>query len=153
MPTSSFSKDLAVTTDPDQCWQTLTDMPRLVSWVSLVDDAKELEPLKRYTAVLTDRLGPFSLRAELDINVTEVHVARHIRVQAAGEDRQVSSRIRVDARMSLDPLEDGRTQVSVSGTYEVVGRVATLGAGMIRKKADGVLREFFDHAAKELEGS
>lgn len=154
MPTSTFSRDLSVAREPAECWSVLTDVPRLVTWVSIVDDAKELVPLERYTAVLMDRLGPFKLRAELAIDVGEVEVARHLRVRAAGEDRQVSSRIGVDATMDIEPAaEEGGARVAIAGTYEVVGRVATLGTGTIRKKADTILNEFFGHAAAELGGS
>ena len=150
MPSMTFSRELDVKSDPSASWTVLTDVPRLVSWVTIVDDAKELAHLERYSAVLMDRIGPFKLRADLDITVSEVEPGRHIRVRASGEDRQVSSRIGVDATLTLAEQPDGRTRVSVSGTYEVVGRVATLGAGMIKQKATKILDEFFGRAGDEL---
>ncbi len=152
MPAMSFERELLVTAGPDDSWKVLTDVPRLVSWVTIVDQAKELEYLESYTAVLMDKLGPFKLRADLAITVSEVEVGRRIRVRANGEDRQVSSRIGVDAVLTLEPAEDGRTRVRVSGTYEVVGRVATLGSGMIKQKATKIIDEFFTHTAAELGG-
>jgi uncharacterized protein len=149
----TFSRELAVSADADTCWAVLTDVPRLVDWVSIVDEAKEIQPLEKYTAVLMDRLGPFKLRADLDITVSEVETGRHIRVRAAGEDRQVSSRIGVDATLTLTSRGDAGTDVRVDGSYEVVGKVATLGAGMIRQKAAKILDEFFDRAAAELGGN
>jgi uncharacterized protein len=149
VPSAQFSRDLAVSADADTCWKVLTDVPRLVDWISIVDQAKEVAELERYTAVLLDRLGPFKLKADLDIVVSEVETGRHIRVKASGEDRQVASRIAVDATMALQP-GDTATTVAVAGTYEVVGRVATLGAGMIKSKADKIINEFFARAAAEL---
>jgi carbon monoxide dehydrogenase subunit G len=146
----TFSRDLDVKSDPSTSWTVLTDVPRLVTWISIVDDARELEPLERYTAVLMDRIGPFKLRADLDIAVSEVEPGRHIRVRANGEDRQVSSRIGVDATLTLSEQPDGHTRVSATGSYEVVGRVATLGAGMIKQKASKLLDEFFAKAGDEL---
>jgi carbon monoxide dehydrogenase subunit G len=148
----TFERELLVTAGPDDSWKVLTDVPRLVSWVTIVDQAKELAYLESYTAVLMDRLGPFKLRADLDIIVSEVEVGRRIRVRANGEDRQVASRIGVDALLTLEPAEDGRTRVRVTGTYEVVGRVATLGSGMIKQKAAKIIDEFFTHTAAELGG-
>lgn len=148
MPT--FSRQLEVTADAATSWAVLTDVPRLVSWVSIVDDAKELAHLERYTAVLLDRIGPFKLRADLDITVSEVEAGRHIRVQASGEDRQVSSRISIDAALVLAQPAGGPTTVNVDGSYEVVGRVATLGAGMIKQKATKILDEFFGRVGDEL---
>lgn len=149
----TFSRALAVSADAETCWAVLTDVPRLVDWVSIVDEAKEIESLEKYTAVLMDRLGPFRLRADLDIIVSEVEIGRHIRVRAAGEDRQVSSRIAVDATLTVSPREAEGTDVRVDGSYEVVGKVATLGAGMIRQKAAKILDEFFERAATELGGN
>ena len=150
MPSMNFSRELTVSADASTCWTVLTDVPRLVDWVSIVDDAKEISPLESYSAVLLDRLGPFKLRADLDIAVSEVETGRHIRVRAAGEDRQVSSRIAIDATLTLAPTEGTATVLLIDGSYEVVGKVATLGAGMIRQKAAKILDEFFDRAAAEL---
>jgi hypothetical protein len=38
----------------------------------------------------------------------------------------------------------------VSGSYEVTGRPATLGAGAIRKKAGRIIEEFFGSAERAL---
>lgn len=152
MPSMTFERDLLVRSDPDKCWAVVTDVPRLVSWVTILDQAEELTPLDRYRAVLMDRMGPFRLRADLDIAVSEVEVARHIRVRANGEDRQVASRIGVDATLTLEPQEGEQTRIRAAGSYEVVGRVASLGSGMIKQKAAKIIDEFFAHAAAELGG-
>lgn len=152
MPSVTFTRDLTVVADQTTCWAVLTDVPKLVDWVSIVDGAEVVAPLERYTAVLMDRLGPFKLRADLAITVSEVEEGRHIRVHAEGEDRQVSSRILVDAVLDLSPADGDGTRISTRGSYEVSGKVATMGAGMIRQKATKILDEFFGHAADELGG-
>lgn len=150
MPSAEFKHELVTGCSPDNAWHTLTDVPRLVDWVSIVSEAKEIAPLEQYTAVLADRVGPFMLRADLDIRVPEVESGRHIRVVASGEDRQVSSRIAVDATMRLTPTDAGGTTVAVEGQYEVSGRAASMGAGIITQKAKKVIEEFFTRAAAEL---
>jgi carbon monoxide dehydrogenase subunit G len=142
VPTARFSRALELGSPAESCWKTLTDVPTLVSWISVVDEGREIEPLRHYSAVLMDRVGPFRLRADLDIRLSDVQPGRHVSLTARGEDRQVGSTIRVEAAMRLGPSEGG-TLVSVDGRYEVAGRVATLGAGTIRKKADKILEEFF----------
>lgn len=142
MPAASFSRELEVTSSAQSCWATLTDFPTLVSWVSVLDSGREIEPLARYEAVLIDRMGPFKMRADLDIRLSDIDPLKRVHLRAGGEDRQVGSRITVDAALCLSAADRGTT-VSVSGSYEVAGRVATLGAGTIRKKADKILEEFF----------
>jgi len=149
MPAIGFDRSQLVAADPQQCWKVYTDVPRLVTWVSILDDAKEIAHLETYTAVLADRIGPFKLKADLGIEVSEVVPGEHIRVQAAGEDRQVASRIAIDAVLTMEP-QDAGTLVRAKGSYEVVGRVAAMGASMIVKKANKILDEFFERSVAEL---
>jgi carbon monoxide dehydrogenase subunit G len=111
-----FARELSVSSDAKTCWEVLTDVPQVVAWVSIVDDAREISPLEKYTAVLMDRLGPFKLRAELDIIVGEVEVGNRIRVRASGEDRQVSSRVGIDAVLRLTDLDSGPRGLPSRGT-------------------------------------
>jgi uncharacterized protein len=152
VPRSSFTRELTVSADPEKCWSTLTDVPLLVGWISVVEQAQELVPLERYSAVLMDRLGPFKLRADLDITLSDVVLGRHVVVRAEGEDRQVGSRVVVDAALDLESRAEGGSVVRVAGSYEVTGRVASMGSGTIRKKADKILDEFFGHVAESLGG-
>jgi uncharacterized protein len=144
-----FSRKLEVAAPPEKAWEAVVDVGRVAGWISIVGGVEELSRLQRYSAVLEDRLGPFRLKADLDIRVVELDEGRRLRATASGEDRQVGSRIAVDATLALEE-RGGGTAIDVSGAYEVTGRVAALGAGSIRKKADTVLEDFFSHAEAEL---
>lgn len=116
MPRTEFHRDLSVKAAPVDAWTALVDVLRLVGWVSVVEDAVELEPLSKYTAVLMDRLGPFKLRANLDVTVSDVVSGQSLKVKAIGEDRQVGSRLLVVATMQERPEQDGSTIV-VDGVW------------------------------------
>lgn len=149
MPRTEFHRDLTVKAAPTDAWEALIDVPRLVGWVSIVEDAVEIEHLSKYTAVLMDRLGPFKLRADLDVTVSDVQDGRSLKVKAVGEDRQVGSRLLIIATMEVRPEEQGSTVV-VDGVYEVTGKVASMGSGTINKKAEKVMDEFFGAAGGDL---
>jgi carbon monoxide dehydrogenase subunit G len=153
MASEQFDRVLNVATDADRAWEVLTDVERLTGWVGIVHDVVELSRLEKYTAVLQDRVGPFKLRADLDITAHVVTDGREIELQASGRDRAVDSRIAVQARLELADAGDGRTSIRTSGSYQVTGRVASMGGGVIRKKADRILEDFFTNAAKELGGA
>lgn len=150
MASEQFARELTVRTDPDRTWAVLTDVERLTGWVGIVHDVVELNRLEKYTAVLQDRVGPFKLRADLDITAHVVTDGREIELSASGRDRAVDSRIAVQTRLTLSDLGDGRTAIRTSGVYQVTGRVASMGGGVIRKKADRILEDFFSNAAREL---
>ena len=133
----------------ESVWTTVSDIPTVLSWISIVGDAEEVEPGARYRALLEDRMGPFKLRADLDIEIAGRVEQESIHARGEGEDRQIGSRLIIDVTLALSDDGDG-TAVDVSGSYEVTGRPATLGAGSIRKKASKVLAEFFGSAERAL---
>jgi carbon monoxide dehydrogenase subunit G len=150
VPRSEFRRELILPSSPEQAWTSLTDVPLLVSWVSVVEDASEIEPLGRYSAVLMDRLGPFKLRADLDIVVTDLVPGSSITFKASGEDRQVGSRLVIEATMEIEPRDPDGSLARFSGAYEVTGRAASMGSGTINKKADKIMAEFFAAAESAL---
>jgi carbon monoxide dehydrogenase subunit G len=145
-----FAKTIRLDATPDAVWQAINDVRRVASWLSIVREVRDVEPPHRYAALLEDRVGPFAMRADLDLKV-ETSEERRMRVIASGEDRQVASRIAATIELALRP-DGGGTSLEAKGRYEVTGKVATLGAGAIRKKGDRILEEFFASASSELGG-
>lgn len=152
MVQETFAKEIRVAAAPAAAWAALLDFPRVASWLKVVADLREIEPMRRYGAVLADRVGPFTLRADLAVSVDASPERRHLRVTASGEDRQVASRI--SATIELAVSDDGPgSALRVDGRYEITGKVATLGASAIRKKGERVLDEFCAALARDLGGA
>lgn len=149
MPSADFERSLEVSRPPAECWEVLTDVQKVASWVTVVGDVQEVEHLASYEAVLEDQFGPFKLKADLDVAVTDLDEGTAISFKAKGKDRQVSTSINVDASLSLEATGGGTT-IHTKGRWTVLGTVATMGGGTIRKKADGIMEEFFAAAAAEL---
>src|SRR5205085_8665163 len=79
-----IARTVRVAASPETAWSTVLDFPKVASWLSVVRDLREVEPMKRYTTVLEDRVGPFSLRADLAIDVRADADARKLRVSGSG---------------------------------------------------------------------
>lgn len=150
MASDTFERRQHVRADAAQCWAALTDVQRLASWVSVLQEVEELAHLESYKAVLQSRVGPLKLRANLDVSVEVIQEGSHVRVKAAGRDAQVNSAISIDAALRLEEGDSG-TDVITEGSYQVTGRVASMGGGIIRKKAKEVLEEFFSNAQRTLD--
>jgi len=144
-----FARTVDLASDIERCWSVLTDVDELVSWVSIVHSAREIERLASYTAVLESKVGPFNLRADLEISVDVIEEGAEVAVKASGRDRAINSKIDIEGRMSLRP-NDGGTTLHVSGKYEVTGRATSLGAGIMRKKGDTAVNEFIAGAKRVL---
>lgn len=152
MAADSVVRTLTVTTDPTRSWDVLTDVDRLAGWVTVVHGVEEISRLEKYTAVLQDRVGPFKMRADLDITADVLEPGRRIHIRGSGRDRALDTRIAVSATMTLSDAPDGGTSIEIGLEYQVTGKAAGMGAGVIRKKADGIIEDFFSSASRELGG-
>lgn len=146
----SVEREFAVAAARAAVWERLMEVPTVASWLPILHSVAEVEPLARYEAVLEDKVGPFALRADLGINVVALDEPVEVAVQARGEDRQVRSRIMIDAAVQLMEENPTLTRIHLSGSYEITGRVATLGAGVIRSKAAKLIDAFCTQAAEAL---
>ena len=142
----------------DEVWPRLLDVQSVASWLPIMHSVTEVSSGRSgidgssFQAAFEDRVGPFSLRADLRIEVAEVRELEEVSIRARGEDRQIRSRITIDAAAHLADAGPDRTRVRLSGSYEITGRVATLGAGIIRSKASKLIDTFCTNATTGLAG-
>ena len=139
-----------------EVWPRLLDVEKVASWLPIVHSVTEVSSGgsgidgSSFQAAFEDKVGPFSLRADLRIEVAGVRESEEVSIRARGEDRQIRSRIMIDAACTLADEGPDRTRVRLSGAYEITGRVATLGAGVIRSKANKLIDTFCTNAAVGL---
>jgi uncharacterized protein len=150
MALEKFERTVDVGADAGRAWQVLTDVQELTTWVGIIHSVTELERLKSYTAVLEDRVGPFNLRADLSISVDVVEEGSAIHVEASGRDRAINSKIDILGDLRLAGLPSGGSRLTVSGSYQVTGRATAMGAGIVRRKGDLAIEQFFSSAIRVL---
>ena len=137
-------------------WPRLLDVHAVASWLPIMHSVTEVSSGpsgidgSSFQAAFEDKVGPFSLRADLHIEVSGVLKPEEVSIRARGEDRQIRSRIMIDAAARLSDAAPGQTRVQLVGSYEITGRVATLGAGIIRSKAGKLIDTFCTNAATAL---
>lgn len=150
MPGDSYHREAAFGQDRQACWNTLIDIDRVASWVEILHSVQEVKHLEAYQAVIESRVGPVRLRAPLHVEVSVEEPGARATVHATGTDPQVKSSITIDVAMRLSEAAAGGTHMVLDATYSVLGKAASMGGGIIKKKADKVVEEFFANAEKEL---
>ena len=136
-----FSHQVHVARRPEEVWRFLWDIPQLAACVPGCSEAKATEDPRRFTAVVGERVGPFQVRFELDIRVTEVQEGARIRATAHGKDHRVASQMKVDLDVRLEPQDEG-TLLHVVTDVNVFGKLGSLGHTVIKRKGDEVLQRF-----------
>ena len=152
----AVDREFVVEATRDEVWPRLLDVEAVASWLPIMHSVTEVSSGRSgidgssFQAAFEDKVGPFSLRADLHIEVAGVRDGEEVSIRARGEDRQIRSRIMIDAACELSEDGPDRTRVRLSGSYEITGRVATLGAGIIRSKANKLIDTFCTNATTGL---
>lgn len=145
----ALERTVNVPAPPAEAWALLRDVPRLSACIPKVSDVRALDGDTRYTAMVADRIGPFALAVPVTIEVTEVEEPRRIAADLAGDDKRGQARVRGSLEAIAAEAAQG-TQLRLSMRLEVLGKLATLGAVPIRRRADEVFSEFVQRVEAEL---
>jgi carbon monoxide dehydrogenase subunit G len=138
-----------VSASPDDAWALLRDVPRFSSCVPSVSDVREIESQRRYSAVVSDKLGPFKLQVPVEIDVHWVEADRQITADVAGNDSKGQARIKGALTGHVQAVPGG-SRLAFGMHIEVLGKLATLGAIPIRRRADDIFTEFAARVKTEL---
>jgi uncharacterized protein len=146
-----FQKDVEIRAPREKVWNFIWDVDRFISCLPGCKDAKTIEAGKRYSATMVEKVGPFKVEFPTTIEVLETEKLTRIKAQAAGTDNKISSRMKVELEVNLKG-EGETTSLSFVAGVDIVGKLAALGHGIIKRKADQTLDEFAQAVKQRLEG-
>ena len=146
-----FQKEVEISAPKEKVWKFIWDVDRFITCVPGCKDAKTVEDGKRYTATMVEKVGPFKVEFPTKIEVLERQEMSRIKAQASGADNKIGSRMKIDLDVSLRE-QDNRTILGFVAGVDILGKLAALGHGIIKRKADQVLDEFAQAVKQKLEG-
>lgn len=146
-----FQKDIEILAPREKVWKFIWDVDQFISCMPGCKEAKTVEEGKRYTATMVEKVGPFKVEFPTTIEILEKEELTHIKAQASGADNKIGSRMKIELDVSLKGEGDKTTLSFVAGV-DILGKLAALGHGIIKRKADQVLDEFTQAVKQRLEG-
>ncbi|MDH3443119.1 MAG: SRPBCC domain-containing protein [Deltaproteobacteria bacterium] len=146
-----FEKEVEIGVPRQKVWNFIWDVDRFIACIPGCKEAKTLEPGKRYTATMVEKVGPFKVEFPTTIVVLESEELSHIKAQASGADNKIGSRMKIELDVNLREQGD-KTVLGFTAGVDILGKLAALGHGIIKRKADQVLDEFAQAVKKQLEG-
>lgn len=146
-----FQKEVEILAPREKVWRFIWDVDRFIACVPGCKEAKTIEEGKRYAATMVEKVGPFKVEFPTTIEVLEREELTRIKAQASGADNKIGSRMKLDLDVNLREQGD-RTVLGFVAGVDILGKLAALGHGIIKRKADQVLDEFAHAVKAKLEG-
>lgn len=148
--TMRFEKEIVVQVPPERVWAFLWDVERVAECLPGCRDVRTIVPQERYEAMVSERIGPFKVQFPLEIRILEVEKPRRFKAVASGRDLSVGSTLKVTLDLSLSGTED-RSRLIIVSEAGILGKLGTLGHGIIQHKADDIMTRFAQNLEKALE--
>ena len=133
----------------EQVWNSLWDIGTIASWVPGCTKAEKIDD-STYKVHLEQQVSFLKASFDLLLRVVEREQPKRITISAEGEDKRITSNIRIGSEISLEPAGPDSTEISYRHDISVFGRLGALGFPIIKRKAQEAEAEFARRAAQSL---
>jgi carbon monoxide dehydrogenase subunit G len=146
-----FARVIELPPAAPEVWSALWDMAKIERCIPGCQDAREVEPQRRYQATMRDRVGPYTVEVPIEVVVDALEPGVRLALKATGRDSVLSSPVKVSMIAALAERGAG-TSLTLQGKLEVGGKLAALGQSVLQKKTRDILNEFAANLERLLKG-
>ncbi len=132
-------------------WAVVSDVPTVGTCIPGASDVRPADD-GSFTGTVKVRVGPISLALNGKLTVDELDVtARRIALSGAGADRRVPGNVGIKIRMAVEEKGAAGSELIVDSEANIMGKLGEFGQGIIRRKADGIMKEFGANLTRKVE--
>jgi uncharacterized protein len=144
-------RELHVAVPPERLWTTLWDVPRMVGCVPGCTGAQEIEPHRRYTATMAQKIGPIALRVPLEVTIAGAVAPVSLALEARGRDGALGAAVSMSVSLAVTS-SGGGSRVRIEAEGKILGKLGALGHGVIQRRAEELIDEFGARLRRAAEG-
>ncbi len=140
---------ITIPTNVERVWKLLIDIPQLGECIPGVDGLEQRDD-DSYVGRMKVKVGPISLTLEGKLTVQEMDsVEKRSSFIVEASDRRVGGGLRAAVQVSLHPQGEQITEMAVTTDATVLGKLGQFGQPIMRRKADGILKEMAENIGKK----
>lgn len=150
-----FRIDATLPASAAQLWAIFFDVQRVAGLIPGCENVAEVEPLKQFSALMKQKIGPFKLEIPTDIVLGSYTLERYVELSATGRDKFTGTTIDVRMKVNLDEKRsDDKVEctLGIDAEMQVAGRLASLGYPVVKKRSEELFGEFERRLRNELAG-
>ncbi|WP_409300010.1 CoxG family protein [Peribacillus sp. SCS-155] len=143
---------IQLSANPDTVWNWVNAIERVATCIPGVEQMAAIEPGKQYNAVATDKVGPFKVSFPMELSVVEAEQPM-MKIKAKGQDKYTKTLVHLNMFVQVNPDAAGNgTELKLDVDYQMKGKLATLGQGMVNRKFTEKVDAFAANLTQVLEG-
>ena len=148
----NVTEKLEIAAEQADVWKLLNDTVRLAALVPGVEESVAIENAEKeaYRVRVTEKVGPFKVTMKLEVTVTDKSEPSAVDASVKGGDAMGMGRATGTIRVELSPAGSGTT-MTLAINVEVLGKMATLGAPVVRRRVTELFAEFGRRVVAEFQ--
>lgn len=145
-----FHYTYPVNAPAEKLWAFVSDIPTVGSCIPGSSDISKADD-GTYLGMVKVRVGPIGLGLNGKLSIDELNAeAKTIAFTGEGADRKVPGNVRVKIKMAVSGAGE-TSQLVVDSEANIMGKLGEFGQGIIKRKADGIMKDFGDNLTKKVE--
>ena len=145
----NFSQTVTLAATQQDAWNLLRDTKRLVALIPGVESVATVD-VDKHVAKVVERVGPFRLSLNVEIRIVQAVEPSLLQAELSGTDLHGQDRLSGTLSAELKEAAPAETLLSMDSRVEVTGKLATLGAAPIRRRANELFAQFAERLQDQL---
>ena len=145
----NFSDRFLIAERVDLVWAFVQDPEALLSCLPGSSSIAATED-GAISAVVADRVGPFQVEFHVTGTFTAHLEERRVEAEGGGRDVKLGNNLSLKVNLTLQEVESGEVEVAVDAEFSIVGKVASLGFGIMKDKAHKTMAGFVANVKERL---
>jgi len=144
-----FQGNLLIARPVEKVWQFLWDVEKLAGCIPGCAGVKAIKEREKYELKVKDSVGPITVHLDLLADIKKLEPLKSIEIAMEGKDFKAGG-VRQTMALALTP-KGNETEIAFETDVNVFGRLGTLGYPFVKKKAEGVIKEFGEKIKDAIE--
>ncbi len=145
----NFNETLTLATTQQDAWNLLRDTKRLAALIPGVESVTPVD-VEKHVARVVERVGPFRLSLNLEVRIVQAVEPSLLQAELSGIDSFGQNRLSGTVSAELKKASAAETLLSMDSRVEVTGKLATLGAAPIRRRANELFAQFAERLQSQF---
>jgi carbon monoxide dehydrogenase subunit G len=133
----------------EKLWESLLDPVTLASCVPGAEKVERIDDTT-YDAVVKQKVGPIKVELKFRNVLTKLEPPHHMALEGDGEDVTKLGHFKQKTTVDLKENENGEVEVSYTAHVNIVGKLASFGDRVMKRRAKEVEVEFTNNLRSRL---
>jgi carbon monoxide dehydrogenase subunit G len=130
-------------------WDFVMNPSELASCIPGCDKIEAIDD-KHYRSLINVKVGPISVRFDIENTLVEIDPFKRIKMIGTGTDRNKKGYFKQETEIIFDRISENETDISYRSEVSVVGIIATFGEKIMRGKTKALGAQFLESIKRKL---